>query len=103
MSFETVESFISFSFDITMGRIYRRDGQYVVMSVDNTAISPFGSPKIAVVADYVLKLCEKTNSGVDYNIYFNKRISRRKKGRLMTLIKNKTMDRRFIISSLLYL
>jgi len=103
MTFGECRSFIAFGFDVTMGRIYFMNGEFIVMTVDNATVNPFGSKNMSKVADYVFELCSSASSEVDYNIHYNKfGTSKKKKNQLFKLIEDKTLSRQFIVKSLLY-
>ena len=103
MSFENVQSYISFSYGITMGRIYKLKNEYVVMSVDNLFISPFGDKSMIKTAEYIIKLFEKSDYDIDYKINYNHKISKKRKNRVLKLCEDKTLTKKFIIASLTYI
>jgi len=102
MSFSTCKSFIAFSYDITMGRIYKQNGEYIVMTVNNISIAPYGSKSLSETADYIYNLCSQSSSAVDYNIHYNKQTSKKKKTKLFNVIQETELTKKFIITSLLY-
>jgi len=85
-----------------MGRIYKQNGEYIVMTVNNIEISPYGNKSLGETADYIYNLCSRSSSAVDYNIHYNKHTNKKKKTKLFNVIRETKLTKKFIITSLLY-
>jgi hypothetical protein len=102
-SFEKCKSYISFGYDTTMGRIYKHDGEYVVVTIDNIHIMSNGNKSMDKTANYIIKIFDKTNNDIDYTINYNKYITKKRKNKVKRLVETDTVTKGFIVSSLTYL
>lgn len=98
-----VNSFITFGFGLTMGKIFKKEGEFVVISVDNEHVYPFGDRSMHIVAKYLFKLFNTNPGEIDYKINYNKKISTNRKKRVHHLVNQDILTEKFILSSLTYL